>query len=166
MKIPAFTAYEPWASLMAAGIKTCETRNHMAPRSYWGKRIAIHAGKKVVPWEQFPPLAFDALQVHPRREHMGLVQPGHVVATATLEYCSKVSYWIEGPVEGIHDVIGMYPDSVGREWPSRHRVDLFGDFSVGRWLWVLSDIRPLDPVVPAVGHQGFWYWEVPDDLRG
>ncbi len=40
----ALTLHQPWASLMAAGIKTIETR-HWAT-NYRG-RLAIHAGKKV-----------------------------------------------------------------------------------------------------------------------
>ena len=33
--------------------------------------------------------------------------------------------------------------------------DPYGDFSVGRWLWVFQDVRHVEPV-PAIGRQGVW----------
>ena len=37
---------------------------------------------------------------------------------------------------------------------------LFGDFTLGRWMWELSDVQPLDPPIPARGHQGLWNFEL------
>ena len=37
---------------------------------------------------------------------------------------------------------------------------LFGDFTPGRWTWELSDVQPLDPPVPARGHQSLWNFEM------
>ena len=37
-------------------------------------------------------------------------------------------------------------------------IDDFGDYSDGRWAWLLTDIKPLAPPVPARGAQGFWEW--------
>ena len=34
-----------------------------------------------------------------------------------------------------------------------------------RWLWMLTDVQPLDPPIPAIGHQEFWSWDVPDALQ-
>jgi hypothetical protein len=34
----------------------------------------------------------------------------------------------------------------------------YGDFAVGRWAWLLADIKPVDPPVPAKGKQGLWEW--------
>ena len=42
----AVTLYQPWASLIALGHRTTETRSWPAPRSLVGSRIAIHAGKR------------------------------------------------------------------------------------------------------------------------
>ena len=39
------TLYEPWASWIAAGCKTIETRTHDRFRCLVGSRIAIHAGR-------------------------------------------------------------------------------------------------------------------------
>ncbi len=47
--MPAITIWQPWASMIAAGIKTIETRTHSGFSSLKGKRIAIHAGMKFDP---------------------------------------------------------------------------------------------------------------------
>ena len=39
--------------------------------------------------------------------------------------------------------------------------DGLGDYSAGRWVWLLEDIQPLPQPIPAKGHQGFWNWEPP-----
>ena len=44
----AITLHQPWASLIALGIKTVETRSWPAPARLVGQRIAVHAGKPLV----------------------------------------------------------------------------------------------------------------------
>jgi len=44
--IPAITLWEPWATWIAAGLKTIETRGHANFAWLAGKRIAIHASKR------------------------------------------------------------------------------------------------------------------------
>ena len=41
--------------------------------------------------------------------------------------------------------------------------DRFGDFSDGRWGWVLDDVRRLDPPVPARGLRRLWFWTPPQE---
>lgn len=36
------------------------------------------------------------------------------------------------------------------------RIDDFGDYSPGRWAWLLRDVKPLTPHVPARGAQGIF----------
>ncbi|HUU40975.1 MAG TPA: hypothetical protein VMW42_08545 [Desulfatiglandales bacterium] len=43
----AISLHQPWASCVALGLKTIETRNHDRFRRLQGKRIAIHAAKKI-----------------------------------------------------------------------------------------------------------------------
>jgi hypothetical protein len=48
-----------------------------------------------------------------------------------------------------------YPGYVGT---GQHHAQLpYGDFTDGRYAWILDDIVELDPV-PATGHQGLWEW--------
>ena len=44
----AITLHQPWASRIALGIKTVETRSWPAPARLLGRRIAVHAAKRVV----------------------------------------------------------------------------------------------------------------------
>ena len=44
----AITLHQPWASLIALGVKTVETRSWPAPAHLVGQTIAVHAGKRVV----------------------------------------------------------------------------------------------------------------------
>ena len=44
--IPCITIHQPWASLIALGYKTIETRTHARFAGLVGKRIGIHAGKR------------------------------------------------------------------------------------------------------------------------
>src|SRR5262245_34476504 len=54
----AISLWQPWASLIAIGTKTMETRDWAPPREYLGGRIAIHAAKRPV---CFPPDIADDL---------------------------------------------------------------------------------------------------------
>lgn len=46
---------------------------------------------------------------------------------------------------------------------SRVVPDDYGDYSEGRFAWVLSDIEPIHPAIPARGMQSFWMWERPSE---
>jgi hypothetical protein len=46
--IPAISLWQPYASFIAIGVKTYETRHWAPPPQYIGKRIAIHAAKQRV----------------------------------------------------------------------------------------------------------------------
>lgn len=35
----------------------------------------------------------------------------------------------------------------------------FGDYTPGRWAWVLRDVQPLAEPVVTRGYQGLWEWE-------
>jgi hypothetical protein len=45
-----------------------------------------------------------------------------------------------------------------RDWQDISDQLSYGDFSPGRFAWLLSNITPIDPV-PVKGHQGLWNWE-------
>ena len=156
----AITLWQPWASLIAAGVKTSETRSRAAPQSLWGERIAIHAAK----------LPMNIIGYDLAKTHLAAVQEripmGAVVATARLRYCGQVT-----EEESSHPLIhgkatctvktrgGWYHDFVDHQ---RH--DGLGDYSLGRWVWFLDDIQRILPVIPARGYQGFWEWTPPEQI--
>ncbi len=48
----AITIRQPWASLIAHGIKDIENRTWKCPEKYIGKRVLIHASAKTLDWDK------------------------------------------------------------------------------------------------------------------
>lgn len=148
------TLWQPWASLIAAGVKSIETRGWQTP--YPGP-LAIHAAARpihsfaayispeldrlLVELEWLYP-ADDGRRTIRQRERIRLPY-GAVVATANLVGCVPMTK------ESIACVPALYGD----------KELICGDYQPGRVMWVLDDVKPVLPPVPAVGRQGFWNWE-------
>lgn len=131
----AFTVYQPYAYAIVAGLKQYETR----PRqTYIRGRVAVHAGKANLN------RATRGLSSRAFWELLGAVggkdeQPlGAVVGTVEIVDCL--------PVEEVLPTL-----------TERERV--LGDYSPGRWAWVLKNPVMFDAPVPARGQQGWWSWE-------
>ena len=150
----AITLHQPWASLIALGIKTVETRSWPAPVRLLERNIAIHAAKLVM---REPGSAIDAAMVgRVGEDWRGVIPAGMVVATATLAGMARVKR-----VNLVHNCATHEPGTeagcaVGKR---ETRIDPWGDFSPGRWLWFLTEVRPLPEPIPAVGRQAFWQWD-------
>ena len=146
----AITLWQPWASLIANGTKTIETRSWAPPRSLLGQRIAIHASAR-----------FDRTVREACVQHLGHLTENYplsvVVATAVLSGFGLVSARIGRSGEEVYVNRYHHEGSGFVDVP----VDPYGDFSPGRWLWFLEDVLRVDPPAPAKGRQGFWNWEAP-----
>lgn len=177
----ALTLHQPWASLVAAGVKQIETRSWST--SYRGP-LAIHAGKKRIHFGGITYLKgtiFDRPQVVDRRTlrlPSGVEVPhpdiddwpkGAVVATAELVDVVPVNAWRADPRgdgwgyavlnagacvwvdenDSLAPRIGEWQSDVSDQLP-------FGDFTPGRFAWLLDNVRRLDEPVPARGYQGLW----------
>ena len=95
-----------WASLIALGIKTVETRSWQAPERVVGQTIAIHAGKRVVKG------------------------PGDaMLATALLAGMARVAHVDPLTGHAVHDLSTEVGCAVGL---GRIPIDPWGDFSAGR----------------------------------
>jgi hypothetical protein len=171
--VKALTIRQPWATLIALGVKMIETRSW---RTNYRGPIAIHAGKVLTYLEddQIGEWAIgtdhaDRAVLYPWR-HPWDEQPlplGAVVATATLTDCVPIYWWLDHyspdqPQISVDDQNGNYwphgftgenahAESINDQWP-------YGDFTPGRWAWLLTDVTPCDPI-PAKGKQGLWNWE-------
>ena len=149
----AITLHQPWATLIALGIKTAETRSWPAPERLLGQTIAIHAARRMVrrPDDRIERALRDRLgrglaEGYSHRcggghRHTGRHAPGG------LRGCNDCP--------AAHDVGIEMGCAVG---VARTLIDPWGDFSAGRWLWFLTDVVALSEPIPAVGHQSIRHW--------
>ena len=144
----AITLHQPWASLIAHGVKTIETRSWAPPRVLIGERIAIHAGMKREQSGRLHPATHAAILDLYGIGWGDRIPMGAVVATALLENSFQFKA-----------LDGQYVSLAGSPEPRQWAVDPHGDFSPGRWLWMLTDIECLPAPIPARGHQRLWDWE-------
>ena len=149
----AITLHQPWALLIALGIKAVETRSWPAPERLIGQTIAIHAGKKIV--KQPGCLVEKEMLVRIGRDWRRAIPSGVVLATATLTGMARVKQVNPTTGHAVHDGSTEVGCAVGL---GQTRIDSWGDFSPGRWLWFLADVRALPVPSPTIGHQSFWRW--------
>ena len=143
-QIYAITLHQPWASLIAAGAKRVETRSWAPPQHLLGQHIAIHAGQSqnFVGSPMLP--AFNAAVARYLGSTWDRSIPlSAVVAVAQLAGATQIEEHTRLPT--------------GDEL-------LFGDYQIGRWMWRLEDVRPIDPPIRARGYQRVWRWTPPTDL--
>lgn len=134
----ALSLTQPWATLVAIGAKRIETRSWST--NYRGP-LAIHAAKGFPKWARETtyqrPFSSVMLQHDLRLVDLPL---GAILATCTLADCV--------PTESIRGSL------------SENEV-AFGDYSDGRWAWVLENVQVLPEPVPAKGSLGLWNWTLP-----
>lgn len=129
----AITLWQPWASLMALGHKTIETRSWST--NYRGP-LAIHAAKKVfIPPDPEFVKALEELNIN-----VFALPTGCILGVCNLWNCIQVE-----------DNCGM------RNGVRFER--LFGDYSPGRYLWLTNKMEALKKPTRCAGKQGLWDWE-------
>lgn len=146
----ALTLWQPWASLVAEGVNSHETRHWPPPRALGGERLAIHAARR----------AIDLAVVRTLQLPAGWVEElpqGKVVAVVTVVDALEVV----GPGFEHGTVLARHAD--GRE--EQLVAERFGDYGAGRWIWRLADVVKLDEPVPVRGRQGIWMWDAPEGVR-
>lgn len=162
----ALTLYQPWATLIAVGAKSIETRSWAT--SYRGP-IAIHASKndEYAPLRDEEPYRSALLRAGlPSRVYDGVecvvrraIPLGVIVAVAELTHCipstgfSSVSEVLKLPRWPVPGKVFMACDA---EWQ-------FGDLGPGRFGWALSNVKRLAEPIPCRGAQGLW--DVPADVE-
>ena len=157
----ALTLHQPWASLVAMGLKPMETRGWAPPASLEGAPLAIHAGSRPVP-RDIPGEIQARMTSRLGPMWRTLIPYGAIVARCVVADVYRVCQ-SPGPRDdyGYEQVVALdrQPDGTTRKILVRR--DGFGDFRVGRYLWVLEDVRPLRPTFPAKGRQGLWEIDLP-----
>ena len=120
---------EPWASLIKEKVKYIETRSWKT--NYRGK-IYIHASLKKVPKKDERINNLISLLENKNFKY------GHIIAEATLVDCI---YMDEEFISNIKNNNKEY---------------ICGEYSIGRYAWVLKDIKELNEPIPAKGNLGIW----------
>jgi activating signal cointegrator 1 len=163
--VKAITLLQPWASLVALGVKRIETRSWST--SYRGL-LAIHAGARQVHSGQFLMLARTArsaglIDADTEAQFRRLDVPfGAVVATCRLVDVVSMDDIVEGMVGLSSASCGWAKSPVTeRGWVPRRNQLPYGDFGSGRFAWLLADIQPLDMPIEARGRQQLWNWTEP-----
>ncbi len=142
----AITIWQPWASLIAMGHKTIETRTHDRFKSLVGLRIAIHAGKRFD--RTALPVIRSVRDMLPRYRANRLCG-FHCPTAAELDRA-----WDE---RGMILATAFVTQLKSLTWDS----DVKAAMCDPRGLYglVLTDIEPLDPPIKARGRQGIWEWD-------
>jgi hypothetical protein len=155
----ALTLTQPWATLVAIGAKRIETRSWST--SYRGT-LAIHAAKgfpKRAREFSKEPICTDAIfAVYPSffpLDDRGFIRNGgtfplgYVMATCRLANCIPVEV-----VDNADNVFGVSLE------PLSERERAFGDYTPGRYAWILEDVKPLPEPIPAKGALSLWEWAI------
>lgn len=142
----AFTVYQPYAYAIVAGLKGYETRPR---RTNIRGRVAVHAGKKR--------LNVDGLFKLLNRE----INYGKAIRKKfdkEIETLNRVIGLVYGAVIGTVEIVDCIPvEDVVDSLTERERA--LGDYSPGRWAWVLKNPVMFDTPIRARGKQGWWDWK-------
>jgi hypothetical protein len=143
----ALTLTQPWATLVAAGEKTVETRSWL---THYRGPLAIHAAKNYPVWAcelaLKPPFAAAVHRIF--GDEAPAFPLGAVVAVVELVECVRI-------------------DALPPTWTPQPSSDeyAFGDYSLGRFMFRFATILPLTEVIPARGALGIWSWDAPWEAR-
>ena len=174
----ALTIRQPWAQLIALGVKTIETRSWRAPKALIGQTIAIHAGL-AKPESDWPKSITDytmwldefgerflqrywytdeqtpGADVWPLGYEDWPLPLGAIVATATLADClPMVDIDARGGYEPSQLLIcpsGLFRsdrDSRNADYDITAQLP-YGDYRPGNWAWLLTDVQPTTKRCPA-----------------
>lgn len=158
----ALTLYQPWAILVAIQAKLIETRSW---KTLYRGPLAIHAAKRIpreyrrlcgaVPPEPFAS-ALKGITWTMAETSLGTIHQGHseslhlgcVIATCELVDCVPISEKVT-----IHS--SKY---FSVQIPPGEPEYSFGDYTSGRYAWILTNVQPLPKPIPARGALGLWEW--------
>jgi hypothetical protein len=159
--IYAITVWQPWATLIAEGLKPFEFRSWPAPARLIGQRIAIHAGARPMRIQELADLRNQLATSEWRTT--GLAEQGRsldVLDTVWRAWGTKPTSLLLPHSHVVCTAILSIPvrDDV---LAARLGLPLVADSDReehSNWGWPLTDIERLEPPVPARGAQGIWRW--------
>ncbi len=145
----AITLWQPWASLIASGAKKIETRSWAT--NYRGA-LAIHAAKT----------DNEELRAMISMWH---IQTGLAPLKGQKNILPELTWsgiqWDDLP-KGCVIAICKLVDCIPTDNMTQKQIEIerhFGDFSPGRFAWILEDVQLLPEPIPVNGKQGLWNLE-------
>lgn len=139
LMLPAISLTQPWATLAVLLEKRIETRS-------WATKfrgpIAWHAAKTFPGWARrqcwIPPFSYVLARHNLTPDDLPV---GKVIAITEITDCL--------PTEKVREAFCCYSEALYEE--------LFGDYSDGRFAFLLGEMKPIRPV-PAKGALRIWKW--------
>lgn len=135
----AFSLIEPWASLVVMGHKKVETRSWHMPVNAYGTIVAIHASKS--------------------REAIDDGTASELFSFAGVEPPDK---WPLGCVIGVVRFVRCERTEDAVKWVTDFERE-FGNYSEGRFAWVMEGAYRLAKPIPCRGMLGLW--DVPPEIE-
>ena len=129
----ALTLHQPWATLIAIGAKTVETRSWAT--DYRGP-LAIHAGKSKEWLELCHTEPFQTKLLLAGIGFIGELPLGAIVCTVRLAACTPTN--------------GFQPTEIERA---------LGDYGPNRFAWLLDDLSRFHTPIPTRGYKNLLEWE-------
>ena len=140
----AISIKQPWAYLIASGIKDIENRTWKCPQKYIGKRVLIHASKiqYETPMYLLTDEQYDSIKQEKRIEINNSLEYGCIIGSIEIVDCvvNHPSIWAEKT---------NLPEQLLNEC---------------KWNWVLANPILFDePILNVKGKLGFWDYEFSED---
>ena len=126
----AISLWQPWATLMALGLKKIETRSWAT--KYRGP-LLIHAAQKIIQYLDLP-FPLQCIFYPYKALHYKDLQRGGIIATVNLIDCVETNV---------------------RNSPEKPEL-FYGDYTPGRFMWITSNVRPFKKIIPYRGYQGLF----------
>lgn len=142
-KLKVLTVRQPWASLIGFKEKEIETRSWKT--NYRGT-LYIHAGKSIETDICHQNLFIKALNKH------GIFMIQDMPTGVIIAKCNLVDIQRIKENDGINAVLENHWMVIGNEYE-------FGDYTEGRYAWILKDIELLDKPIPAKGKLSLWEYK-------
>lgn len=148
--------WQPWATLMALGLKKIETRSW--PTRYRGP-LAIHAALEydTQPPEILVNVVIGAIHATFPSIDLPSLKDWMILRRACLQF--KMDKLPRGGIIAVVDLIDCveitkHNHPASPEWE-------YGDYTPGRFMWITENIKPLRKIIPFRGRHGLF--NVPDE---
>ena len=170
----AITIKQPWASLIAHGIKDVENRTWKCPQRYIGERVLVHSS--LAKSDQIISRVLNDKQYSLFRERFGhsgldfLEPKGAIIGSVEIVECvvNHQSIWAEKTIDSVCPLCHRIVENkkVDRQYciDCRRVLDKGIDYAEPTYNWVLANPTLFDePILNIKGKLGFWNYEFSED---